>query len=104
MPSIFLDLNKNKNFFYLKINTQTLLTMYHSTIVLPDDPSVKVQGSLADSPFNTSTLGATITVTAAQQAGEKQHRKNGIKDQRDLSKRQIFVNYKHFKFVVRSLL
>lgn len=61
---------------YILMGKQTsiskLLTMYHSTIVLLDgDETVYVQGSLAVSPFNTSTLGDTVTVTAPLQTEDK---------------------------------
>lgn len=58
--------------------------MYHSTTVLLDDcETLYVQGSLAVSPFNTSTLGATSTVTAPLHTAEKHtktKRKNMIED------------------------
>lgn len=51
---------------------QKLLTMDHSTTVLLDDgETLYVQGSLAVSPFNASTLGATSTVTAPRHTVEK---------------------------------
>lgn len=54
------------------INIWLLLTMYQSTTVLLDDgDTVYVQGSLAVSSFNTSTLGATFTVTAPLHTVEK---------------------------------
>lgn len=64
-------------------STWKLLTMYHSTTVLVDGgETVYVQGSLATSPFNTSTLGATFTVTAPLHTVEKnrQREKNVIED------------------------
>lgn len=46
--------------------------MYHSTtVVLDDGETLYVQGSLAVSPFNTSTLGTTSTVTAPLHTVEK---------------------------------
>lgn len=46
--------------------------MYHSTTVLLDGgETVYVQGSLAVSPFNTSTLGETVTVTVPLQTEDK---------------------------------
>lgn len=45
--------------------------MYHSTMVLLPGESVNVQGSLAVSPFNTSILGATVTVTASLHTAER---------------------------------
>lgn len=44
--------------------------MYHSTTVLLDaGETLKEQGSLAKSPFSTSTLPGTVTVTAPRHPG-----------------------------------
>lgn len=56
--------------------------MYHSTTVVLDDvETVYLQGSLAVSPFNTSTLGAASTTTVPLQTVERntQRQKNMIK-------------------------
>lgn len=54
-----------------QMNMCNVLTMCHSTTVVVDDgETVYLQGSWAVSPFNTSTLGATSTVTAPLHTAE----------------------------------
>lgn len=66
--------------------------MYHSTTVVLDDvETVYLQGSLAISPFNTSTLGAASTSTDPLQTVERntQRQNNMIK----YSRMGSYLNY-----------
>lgn len=57
------------------------LTMYHSTTVLPAPcGTVYVHGSLEASPFSTSTMGATLTVTVPPRT--RKHRKTHKRETR----------------------
>ena len=71
--------------------------MYHSTTVVLDDvETVYLQGSLAISPFNTSTLGAASTSTDPLQTVERntQRQNNMIK----YSRMGSYLNYCQWGF------